>query len=36
MPQYQDFSFPPPARREAVTQHADEKDANCNHSAIMF
>jgi hypothetical protein len=26
----------PPSRLEAVAQHADEKDGNCNHSAIMF
>jgi hypothetical protein len=32
----QDFSFQPPARGEAVTQHANEKEANCNHAAIMF
>jgi hypothetical protein len=36
MPQYQDFGFQPPSRLEAVTQHADEKEDNCNHSAIMF
>ena len=36
MPQYQVFSFQPPSRLEAVAQHADEKEANCNHSAIMF
>jgi len=36
MPQYQDFGFQPPSRLEAVAQHADEKEANCNHSAIMF
>src|SRR6266849_524033 len=34
MPQYQVFGFQPPARLEAVAQHADEKEANCNHSAI--
>ena len=36
MPQYQDFGFQQPSRLEAVAQHADEKDGNCNHSAIMF
>ena len=36
MPQYQDFSFEPPPRLEAVAQHANEKEANCNHVAIMF
>ena len=36
MPQYQVFSIQPPSRLEAVAQHAEEKEANCNHSAIMF
>ena len=36
MPQYQVFGFQPPSRLEAVAKHADEKEANCNHSAIMF
>ena len=31
MPQDQDFRFQPPSRLEAVAQHADEKEANCNH-----
>jgi hypothetical protein len=31
MPQQDDFGFPPPSRLEAVAQHADEKEANCNH-----
>jgi hypothetical protein len=31
MPQDQDFGFQPPARLEAVAQHADEKEANCDH-----
>jgi hypothetical protein len=31
MPQYQDFGFKPPSRLEAIAQHADEKEANCNH-----
>jgi hypothetical protein len=30
MPQYQDFGFQPPPQLEAVTQHADEKEGNCN------
>jgi len=36
MPQYQDFSFKPPSRFEAVAQSADEKEGSCDHSAIMF
>jgi len=36
MPQYQDFGFPPPPRLEAVAQHADEKEGNCNHATIML
>ena len=37
MPQHQDFGFQPPSRLEAVAQHADEEEANCDHqSAIMF
>jgi hypothetical protein len=36
MLQYQDFGFQALSRLEAVTQHADEKEANCNHAAIMF
>jgi hypothetical protein len=36
MPQYQDFGFQPPPRLEAVAQHADEKEANCNHATIML
>jgi hypothetical protein len=36
MPQYQDFGFQPLPRLEAVTQHADEQQTDCNHSAIMF
>src|SRR5207253_2256344 len=31
MPQDQVFGFQPPTRLEAVAQHADEKEANCNH-----
>jgi hypothetical protein len=36
MPQDQDFGFETPSRLEAVAQHADENEANYNHSAIMF
>ena len=36
MPQDQDFGFQPPPRLEAVAQHADEKEGNCNHATIMF
>jgi hypothetical protein len=36
MPQYQDFGFQPPPRLEAVEQHADEKEGNCNHATIML
>jgi hypothetical protein len=36
MPQNQNFGFQPPSRLEAVAQQADEKEGNCNHSAIMF
>jgi hypothetical protein len=36
MPQYQVFGFQPPSRFEAVAQHTEEKEANCNHSTIMF
>jgi len=36
MPQKQDFSLQPPSRLEAVAQHTDDKNGNCNHSAIMF
>jgi hypothetical protein len=31
LPQYQDFGFQPPPALEAVAQHADEKEGNCNH-----
>ena len=31
MPQNQDFSFEPPARLEAVAQHADDQKGNCHH-----
>jgi hypothetical protein len=37
MPQYQVFGFQPPSRFKAVAQqHTEEKEANCNHSTIMF
>jgi hypothetical protein len=36
MPQYRDFGFQPPLRLEAVAQHADEKEGNCNHATIML
>ena len=36
MPQYQNFGFQPPPRLEAVAQHADEKEANCDHVTIML
>jgi hypothetical protein len=36
MPQNQDFGFQPPSRLEAVAQHTDHKNGNCNHSEIMF
>src|SRR5262249_53488848 len=31
MPQDQDFGFQPPSRLEAVAQHTDEQEANCEH-----
>jgi hypothetical protein len=36
MPQNQDFGFELASGLEAVAQHADEKEANWNHAAIMF
>ncbi len=36
MPQSEDFGFQPPPRLEAVAQHADEKESNCNHATIML
>jgi hypothetical protein len=36
MSQYQDFGFQPPPRLEAVAQHVDEKEGNCNHATIML
>jgi hypothetical protein len=35
MPQYQDFGFQPPPRLEAVAQHVEEKEGNCNHATIV-
>ena len=34
MPQHQDFGFKPASRLEAVAQHADEKEGNCEHPTI--
>ena len=36
MPQHQDFGFQPPSRFEAVAQHLHEKEADCNHLAMML
>jgi hypothetical protein len=36
MPQDQDFGFQPLLRLEAVAQHAQKQEADCNHLAIMF
>jgi hypothetical protein len=36
MSQHQDLGFQLLSRLEAVTQHADEQEAKCNHAAIMF
>jgi hypothetical protein len=36
MPQYQDFAFQSPSRFEPIAKHADKKDADCKHAAIMF
>jgi hypothetical protein len=36
MPQYHDLGFQLLSRLEVVAQHADEKEADCNHAAIMF
>src|SRR5216683_1442917 len=33
MPQDQDFRSQPPLRLEAVAQHADEEEANCDHQS---
>jgi hypothetical protein len=36
MPENQDFGFELASRLEAVAQHANDKNGNCNHSPIMF
>jgi len=36
MPQHQDLGFQLLSRLEAVAQHADEQEADCNHVAIML
>jgi len=36
MPQYHDLGVQLPSRLEAVAQHADEQEADCNHAVIMF
>jgi len=36
MPQYHALGFQLLSRLEAVAQHADEQEADCNHAAIMF
>ena len=36
MPQYQDFGFQSPSRFEPIAKHADKKEADCKHAAIMF
>jgi hypothetical protein len=36
MPQHQDLGFQLLSRLEAVAQHADEQQPDCNHAAIMF
>jgi hypothetical protein len=36
MPQNQDLGCEMASRLEAVAQHVDEQEADCNHSAIMF
>jgi hypothetical protein len=36
MPQHQDLGFQLPSRLEAVAQHADEQEDDCNHAAMMF
>jgi hypothetical protein len=33
MTQHQDFGFQSPSRLEAVAQHADEEEANCDHQS---
>jgi len=36
MPQKQVFGFELASRLEAVAQHTNEKEANCNHATTMF
>jgi hypothetical protein len=36
MTQYNELRLQPLSRPEAVAQHANEKEADCNHLAIMF
>ena len=36
MPKHQNLDLQLPWRPEAVTQHAQEQKADCDHSAIMF
>jgi hypothetical protein len=36
MPQDQDFGLQPMLWHEAVAQHAEKQEVDCNHSAIMF
>jgi len=36
MPQHQHLGLQLLSRLEAVAQHADEQEADCNHAAIMF
>ena len=36
MLQHQDLGFQLLSRPEAVAQHADEQEADCDHTAIMF
>jgi len=36
MPQHQDFGFKSSSRPETVAQHANEKEGNSEHPAIMF
>ena len=36
MPQHQHLGLQLLSRLEAVAQHADEQQLDCNHAAIMF
>jgi hypothetical protein len=31
-----DFGFKPLSQLEAVAQHSEEKEGNCDHPSIMF